>query len=44
MNVFVEEDEEATIDCTAWPRVKISCTTIGGGNAGCIATVEVRID
>ena len=35
MNVFVEEDEEATIGCSAWPVVKIS------GNAK-VAGVEVR--
>ena len=27
MNVFVEEDKEATIDCTTWPGVKINDNT-----------------
>ena len=41
MNIFIEEDEEATIGCTTWPRVKISSNIEVGGKDGCITRVEV---
>ena len=41
MNVFVEEDEEAVIDCSAWLGVKISGNAKVRGNASCIIGVEV---
>ena len=34
MNVFIEENEKATINCSAWPRVKIGCNIEVGGNVG----------
>ena len=44
MNVFIKEDEDATIGCNASPRVKISSNTEVGGDVGCITGVEVRTD
>ena len=41
---LIEEDEEAMIGCPSWPRLKISGNAEVGGNASCIARVEVGID
>ena len=41
MNVFIKEDEGATIDCTSWLRLKIICNAKVGGNVGCITKAEV---
>ena len=42
MNVFIEEDEEAMIGCTGWPRVNINAEV--GGSASYIAGVELGSD